>query len=264
MVKKGYFIFDDNFRLRNHRMKPYYPEVLSKLGLQSGTLLEIGSGEGDFLVYASRNSELKVRGLDVHEHAGKDRERSKRVKSKLQAAGLDEDAYVWISNRDPLPFEDRSIDAIVSLQTLEHVEDVDKLFSEVYRLLAPGGLALHYFPSAEVLVDPHSGVPFVHKFPRMRRRLLSFFSCLGIGKYRKYAREHGYSRNEFVDEFDGYLSNMCHYRGLPEYLALSKKHGLEAWLSPPRPFPRFLPVTKLLARFTSIYLYQRKPDGPLN
>ena len=245
-------------------MKPYYPEVLSRLGLQSGTLLEIGSGEGEFLVYASRNSELKVRGFDVHEHAGKDRERGNRVRNKLQEAGLDEDACVWISNRDPLPFEGRSIDAVVSLQTIEHVEDVDRLFSEVYRLLAPGGLALHYFPSAETIVDPHSGVPFVHKYPRMRRRLLFFFSYLGIGKYRKYSREHGYSRNEFVDEFDDYLSNMCHYRGLSEYLALSKKHGLEAWLSPPRPFPRFLPVTKLLARFTSIYLYQRKSDGPLS
>lgn len=245
-------------------MKPYYPEVLSRLGLQSGILLEIGSGEGEFLVYASRNSELKVRGFDVHEHAGKDRERCKRVKNKLQDAGLDEDAYVWISNRDPLPYENNSIDSVVSLQTIEHVEDVDKLFSEVYRLLAPGGLALHYFPTAEILIDSHSGVPFVHKYPRMRRRLLSFFSRLGIGKFRKYAREHGYSRDAFVDEFDGYLSSMCYYRGLDEYLRLSKKHGLEAWLSPPRPLPSFLPVTKLSARFTSIYLYQRKPEEPLS
>ena len=245
-------------------MKPYYPEVLSRLGLESGNLLEIGSGEGEFLVFASQNSDLKLKGYDVHEHAGRDDQRDNRVKSKLRDAGLDEDTYVWISNRDPVPFEDRSIDVVVSLQTLEHVEDLDHLFSEVSRLLAPGGLALHYFPSAEVLVDPHSGVPFVHKYPRIRRRLLSFFSYLGIGKYRKYSREHGYSRKAFVDEFDGYLSSMCHYRKLPEYLALSKKHGLEAWLSPPRPLPDFLAVTKLAARFTSIFLYQRKPDEPLS
>jgi ubiquinone/menaquinone biosynthesis C-methylase UbiE len=241
-------------------MKSYYAEVLSRLGLQSGSLLEIGAGEGDILVYASRNSELKVRGFDVHEHAGRDRERSARVKTKLQEAGMDEDAYVWISNRDTLPFEDQSIDVMVSLQTLEHVEDIDQLFSEVYRLLAPGGLALHYFPSAETIVDPHSGVPFAHKFPRMRRKLLSLFSCLGIGKYRKYAREHGYSRNEFVDEFDAYLSSMCHYRKLSDYLDLSKKKGLKAWLTPPRPLPDFPLVTKVAARFTSIYLYQRKPE----
>ena len=239
-------------------MKPYYAEVLSRLGLQSGSLLEIGAGEGEFLLYASRNSELKVRGFDVHEHAGRDRERSARVKTKLQEAGLSEDAYLWISHRDPLPFDDRSFDAIVSLQTIEHVEDVDRLFSEVSRLLAPGGMALHYFPSAETMVDPHSGVPFVHKFPLMRRKLLSFFSCLGIGKYGKYAREHGYSRGEFVDEFDEYLSSMCHYRKLPEYLSLSKKNGLEAWLSPPRPLPSLVGATKLASFFTSIYLYQRK------
>lgn len=241
-------------------MKPYYPEVVSRLGLQSGNLLEIGSGEGDFLVYASRNSELNVRGFDICEHAGKDPDRSKRVKAKLKCAGLDEDAYVWLSSRDPLPFGDSSIDAAVSLQTIEHVEDLDKLFAEVYRLLVPGGLALHYFPSVEILIDPHSGVPLVHKYPRMRRRLLAFFSRLGIGKFRKYKREHGYSLDAFVDEFDGYLSSMCFYRPLGDYLALSKKHGLEACLSPPRPLPRLLPLTQLSARLTSIYLYQRKPE----
>ena len=75
-------------------MKPYYAEVLSRLGLQSGSLLEIGAGEGEFMLYASRNSELKVKGFDVYEHAGRDRERSARVKTKVQEAGLREDAYL--------------------------------------------------------------------------------------------------------------------------------------------------------------------------
>ena len=90
-------------------MKPYYPEVLNRLGLASGTLLEMGSGEADFLAYAAQNSNLTVKGFDVYEHAGRDGERSNRVKAKLQDAGLEEDAYLWLSNRDPLPFEDLSL-----------------------------------------------------------------------------------------------------------------------------------------------------------
>ena len=241
-------------------MKPYYPEVLNRLGLASGTLLEMGSGEADFLAYAAQNSNLTVKGFDVYEHAGRDGERSNRVKAKLQDAGLEEDAYLWLSNRDPLPFEDCSIDAVVSLQTIEHVEDIDKLFAEAHRLLVPGGLALHYFPSAEMFVDPHSGVPLAHRHPEMRRRLLSTFSRLGIGKFRRYAREADYSLDAFVDEFDDYLSKLCFFRRLDDYLDLSEKHGFNAWLAPPRPLPRIKMLTKLAARFTSIYLYQRKPE----
>jgi len=65
-------------------MKPYYPEVLSRLGTQSGNLLEIGSGEGEFLVFASQNSDLKLKGYDVHEHAGRD---DQRQSGEKQVAG---------------------------------------------------------------------------------------------------------------------------------------------------------------------------------
>ena len=244
-------------------MKSYFPDILKMLKVNSGNLLEIGSGEGDFLIHASQNSDFKVQGYDVIEHAGRDTSRKARVTNKLINAGLNKQDYIWLSNKDPLPLKDDSFNVIVSIQTLEHVKDTYRLFSEIQRLLKPGGLALHYFPSAEILVDPHSGVPLAHKYPKRRKGIISFFSLLRLSKYKLYANKHNYSRNEFINEFDDYLSNKCFYQKRNHYINLSEKIGLESWCSPPYPFHKFLSFTKLTLSFTSIYLFQKKLNKSL-
>ncbi len=45
-----------------------------------------------------------------------------------------------------LPFADNSIDAIVCIAVLEHVEEPAKAVAEVYRVLKPGGQAFFYAP----------------------------------------------------------------------------------------------------------------------
>lgn len=239
-------------------MKSYFPDFLNMLKVNKGDLLEIGSGEGDFLIYASQNSGFKVQGYDVIEHAGLDSTRKTRVKNKLINAGLNEQNYIWLSNKDILPFKEASFNVIVSIQTLEHIKNAEATFSEIQRLLKPGGIALHYFPSAEILIDPHSGLPLVHKFPTKRRELLKLFSFLGLGKYKKYSKKYNYSKKEFINEFDDYLSNRCFFRKLNYYTSLSEKNGLHSWYCPPPPLNNFSFITKLISYFTSVYLYQKK------
>lgn len=45
-----------------------------------------------------------------------------------------------------LPFADNSVDAIVCISVLEHVEDPIKAFKEMYRVLKPGGYCFIYVP----------------------------------------------------------------------------------------------------------------------
>ncbi len=45
-----------------------------------------------------------------------------------------------------LPFADSSVDAIVCIAVLEHVEEPAKAVAEVYRVLKPGGQAFFYAP----------------------------------------------------------------------------------------------------------------------
>jgi SAM-dependent methyltransferase len=47
-----------------------------------------------------------------------------------------------------LPFLDNSFDAVYSSNVMEHVVEFDKVQSELARVLAPGGIAVHCVPSA--------------------------------------------------------------------------------------------------------------------
>jgi len=240
-------------------VKSYYPTITSLIASCPGTLLEIGSGEGEFLVHAQQQGQWEVHGCDVREHAGLDGDRRSRAEARLGAAGIPVDRYRWLNAGEPLPFREASVDVVVSIQTLEHVADPDRLFGEIARVLRPGGVALHYFPSAERIIDPHSGIPFVHREGRDRERLIRRFSRLGIGKYRRYARERGASLDDFVREFSEYLETLCHFRTLDAYIELSRRHALEYEIFGPPPLPRSAALARLCARFTSIYLWQEKP-----
>src|SRR6266705_2323317 len=52
--------------------------------------------------------------------------------------------FAWSSD-GRVPFPDRSFDAVLSTDTFEHVMDLDLAFSEIARVLKPGGSLLSKF-----------------------------------------------------------------------------------------------------------------------
>jgi SAM-dependent methyltransferase len=59
-----------------------------------------------------------------------------------------------------LPFEDGFFDVVLSDQVFEHVMDYPATLREMHRVLKPGGVFLHIFPSKYMVVEPHVNVPF--------------------------------------------------------------------------------------------------------
>lgn len=53
-----------------------------------------------------------------------------------------------------LPFEENSFDAVVSFETLEHVTDGDRFFSEIKRVLQPNGLLICSTPNIKYTSHP--------------------------------------------------------------------------------------------------------------
>jgi len=50
-----------------------------------------------------------------------------------------------------LPFDDNSFDVVVSLETLEHVSDLDNTLDEIKRVLKPGGFLILSTPNNYLL-----------------------------------------------------------------------------------------------------------------
>ncbi|MGM0608820.1 MAG: methyltransferase domain-containing protein [Candidatus Muiribacteriota bacterium] len=57
--------------------------------------------------------------------------------------------------KDKTLFDDNSIDLIVSIEVIEHVESFEKYIKEIYRILKPGGIFIWTTPCANILSVEH-------------------------------------------------------------------------------------------------------------
>ena len=58
-----------------------------------------------------------------------------------------------------LPFDDDTFDVVVSDQVFEHVVPLEASVREIERVLRPGGVAYHHFPSRRGVAEGHIGIP---------------------------------------------------------------------------------------------------------
>jgi SAM-dependent methyltransferase len=70
----------------------------------------------------------------------------------------------------PFPFDDGSFEAVLAVETVEHVRDLQLFLSEIRRVLVPGGELALTTPATAPLVSP--GDPFSPHLRRFTRRSL--------------------------------------------------------------------------------------------
>ncbi|WP_347488440.1 class I SAM-dependent methyltransferase [Desulfoscipio sp. XC116] len=118
---------------------PVYPviaeQIKQKTGISVGKCLDIGCGGGYLGIALARVTELYVyladRSTEMLEIAG----------GNISAAGLTARMQTLFADVQKIPLPDQSIDLIVSRGSIFFWEDRQKAFEEIYRVLAPGGVA---------------------------------------------------------------------------------------------------------------------------
>lgn len=159
------------------------------------SILDLGCGAGAHV------TELRARGLDAWgcDFPGPD------------ASGLEADeatkGHLRPIELQPyrLPFEDDRFDWVISSQVLEHVMDYTATFREIHRVLKPGGIGLHVFPSRLVLIEPHVFVPLASII--RNRAWLRLWALLGI----RNAYQAGKSLREVAAINHAYLHAHTNY-----------------------------------------------------
>lgn len=108
-----------------------------------------------------------------------------------------------------LPFSDHFFDVIISNQVFEHVEDLESVLTHLSRVLKPGGVMRHHFPSREVIYERHIGIPFAHWLPKGKFRFLytAALRGLGLGYYKLDKPITRWTHDEL-----NWLDNFCYYR----------------------------------------------------
>ncbi len=99
-----------------------------------------------------------------------------------------------------IPFDNNHFDIVVSTSVLEHAQNTEECFKEIYRVLKPGGYAMHLFPGKWYLPsEPHIYVPLVNWFwPNCPKWWLMLWAVLGVrNEFQKgMSWKQAYFRNE--------------------------------------------------------------------
>jgi len=103
-------------------------KVMLNMSKPAKRVLDFGSGSGVFLYSLSKNFE-EVYGLDV---ATKSME---HIKNKFNLSNL----TLIQNDGEILPFKDNFFDIIYAADVLEHIENPDKIYLELQRVIRPGG-----------------------------------------------------------------------------------------------------------------------------
>lgn len=252
-------------------------------------VLDAGCGYGSLMIDILDTLEgrfgdcgIEVFGYEVHEHRGSTPGYRDAILSRLRTRfpKVDWKERVRLgSAAEAWPFADVCFDAVVSNQVVEHVACLDSFFSEAGRVSRPDAVGVHFYPSREILVEPHSGVPLAHWMasPRVLDRWLRLASRWRLGKFPRYRRERGHDLNRFCREFADYLGRYVFFRGngsirrvaaaggAPSGFGYDAALALRAvgddWQPYAYPRPTRLGARSLLAPFACSTLVQRGASG---
>ena len=134
--------------------------ILQDLGfdLKIGSkVLDLGCGNGK-LVQVFRNLKFDARGADISENF-------LEIQEVIRKENEDEDIFRKIETQPyRIPYEENTFDFVITSEVLEHVQDHREVFSEIYRILKPGGISLNIFPPRYTPLEVHTHVPLATIF----------------------------------------------------------------------------------------------------
>lgn len=108
---------------------------------------DLGCGHGCFVSILSKFYD--VVGLDVKHYKLWARKRGEFI----------------VGDARQLPFRSRSLDVILTLSLLEHINEWDLVIREIFRVLKPKGLYILQLPNLKHFIEPHTKAPLLFLMP---------------------------------------------------------------------------------------------------
>lgn len=119
------------------------------------SLLDVGCSTG-FVADLAGDSFQRVVGIDIDERA------VAHARARFERTGVS----FLVGDSLRTSFESESFDVVTCSQIYEHVPSPERLLSEIYRVLKPGGACYFAAGNRLVLIEPHYRLPLLSLFPK--------------------------------------------------------------------------------------------------
>lgn len=159
--------------IMNRMNRTQYRRTESRLNLiKDEKVLDIGFGNGYFLKQLSEQNDCRFYGIEISD----DMVRAASARNCRSIAS----GKMTLIRGDviELPFEDNSFDKIYTINTIYFWNDIDKAFSEIRRILKPGGIFVNTVYSRDFL-DSWSYTKYG-------------FSKFTVGELEKLSQDYGF------------------------------------------------------------------------
>lgn len=227
-------------------------------------VLDWGCGRGSHVLHL-RQAGLEAYGVEPA------LEVMARGRALLERHGVEHsEALRPVSPENRTDFPPDFFDFLMSYQVLEHIADLDSALREMHRVLKPGGLSVHLFPSWLRPLECHLHMPCVHWLPKNRLRLWAIRACvhLRLEPAAGWPECAGRGPRERAERYFRFSCEETHYRS-PGAL---RRACLRAGLRPSfegrghdrlrdTPLARVPGLEFLLANFAGSVLVTVKPPG---
>ncbi|MGB9627783.1 MAG: class I SAM-dependent methyltransferase [Thermodesulfobacteriota bacterium] len=165
-------------------------------GINSGTILDVGTGPGIFPIFICKAlPQVRLKGIDLSPVMVEIAERN------ALEEGLGGRIEFLVGSAYSLPCEDHSIDLLLCINTLHHLDRPIEFFNEVARVLKEDG--------GFVIVDFHRDTPFYW---------VGFFNLL----WKLFFRGHPKAK-------DGFMESVQSSYTLEECFDFLKRSNLKDW-----------------------------------
>jgi ubiquinone/menaquinone biosynthesis C-methylase UbiE len=166
---------------------PIYPviaqQIMEKTGINRGTCLDIGCGGGYLGIALTRISELSLYLFDESQ------DMLRIAQQNIISESLESRAQIMEGDVHSIPINDQVIDLVVSRGSIFFWENQLRALQEIYRVLAPGGMAYigGGFGSSEL--KQQIDTQMAAKDPEWAERSKQRMSRNNVDKYRKILQQ---------------------------------------------------------------------------